>query len=111
MFITQPPCRNVRVEYRIETRAGAKSGNRDVRHGDGVRLAMIVDLVRDVFAQAHQDAKIRASSMCQQAREATGPQLQGSYFERLDCYVDGFILETAALVLQAKGDKSAGGEG
>ena len=100
MFVTQPVCRNIRIEFIISTHSTLHKNTDHVKDVNGVKLGSIMETVRGL---------LRAARMRQQRHDCSidfamyGPSEAeedvGAWFERLNCYVDGFILETSPLVV------------
>ena len=92
MFISQPPCRNARIDYEMEpddpSNAGiimARIGKDRVTNMSGVRLGLLVDKLRDILA-----------------KDDIGNDGPSPRFHRLVCYIDGFISEQAAFLLASQ---------
>lgn len=105
MFITQPPCRNVKVEYQVGVPNALFTGRTRISESKGVQLGLMVDTIRELLAHPgdHGDLQPMPTATPADGREYP----QGAWFERLDCYIDGFISETAAFTLASKAAESA----
>lgn len=111
MYVTQPPCRNVKIEYQVGIptnplyTAFRPAGRDRVSDPNGVRLGLIVDKIRELlgrFTRGEDDLQPLSMSS-----DSTRDLAGDAWFERLDCYVDGFISETAAFALASKAAAAA----
>lgn len=115
MFVTQPPCRNIRLEWVCSggdtTGAGIMSrrGTESIKSATGVQIGMLVNAVREIVAEDLEKLRGRgfrdetALAYARKFMDWVGGSGDGSEpkLERLDCFVDGFILEDSVLVRRA----------
>lgn len=101
MYITQPPCRNVGFDLTARSHIVLTPRREVVRDAKGVRLGKLVDEISKILDHARGEgveSDLYPSAEANTAREHLPPIA----LERLVCYIDGFIIETAALVQSAK---------
>lgn len=106
MYVTQPPCRNVKMEFQVRVGNVVFTGRDRVSDSQGVRLGLIVERVGELLAHPGNHGEGQPASAGAGAG-VEGDQGPRAWFERLDCYVDGFITEGAAFALASQGAASA----
>ena len=111
MYVTQPPCRNVKIEFQVGMPHALFTGRDRVSDPAGVRLGLIVDRVRDLLDRPNDRAELQPVPTATVDPDADDDNSEGTrsraWFERLDCYVDGFISEEAAVSLASKAAAAA----
>jgi hypothetical protein len=101
MFITQPPCRNVGFDLTARTHLVLAPRREVVRDVKGVRLGKLVDEILKILDHARDDGMEPGVYPSAEANTIKG-HLSPVALEKLVCYIDGFIVETAPLLQSAK---------
>ena len=104
MFVTQPPCRNIRIEFKVNTLRSSLTSRDTVKDTDGVRLGRLVDKVSEILQLQHvgENAQPRFNA----AFGDEGIAWNGAWFDRLDCFIYGFVSPTSAFLEKVKENKS-----
>lgn len=105
MFITQPPCRNVKIEFSITTHNGAFTGREYLKCPQGVTLGLLVGKLRELFDDPGRVGEFQPGYFPEGVRAKR--DRSRADFERLDCFVDGFITEAAAFALASRAAAAA----
>lgn len=102
MFATQPPCRNVKIHCYVGKPLGTLTGMDRISDPAGVRLGPIVDRVRDWLVHLPDRGNLR--SPFDKITDIAEPHEieRGVWIEGVDCFVEGFISEEAAVGLASK---------
>ena len=101
MYITQPPCRNVGFDLTARSHLVVTPRREVVRDANGVRLGKLVHEIMRILDHARgngMESDLHAPAVANTTREHLSPVA----VEKLVCNIDGFIIETAALVQSAK---------
>ena len=97
MVVTQPPCRNVKIEFQVRVANTLFTGRDRVSDPEGVRLGLLVDRTRRLLDHPANHAESQPARSDRVLTFAFPGVVDGqrrpsqSWLERLDCYVDGSL--------------------
>lgn len=91
MYITQPPCRSIIVEYEICTPTSSCAGRIPVQDPDGLKLEQLVEEIAALLSQAYLGPNVEVL-----VREVNAGLVAGARFTRLDFSIHGFLSPQSA---------------
>lgn len=114
MFVTQPPCRNVKIEFLILGQSVQFTGRDRISDSAGVRLGHVVNRVKELLARPARSGEwqqVPVETQTQVLRrlgvQCNRDEPDDFVFERLECFVEGYIREEAAFALASKAAAAA----